>query len=263
MRLRSAMRTAVRLAVFTCAGCVGLTGVAFAEPPPERELDLGIGAYGCVPAVDLEVEGRHRITGDEFTRHFGKDLGDAFGDWDGGGGGYVDFRYRRFVALVDGAWVQSDFNSDGYNTSTIVDAKIGFRVLDVERPWSTTTGLDAPRLHLDLLAGARFHNSEIDVDDSSGHVLDYDQHRDWLDPVVGLRWGVELIPNLSLGTVADIGGFDIGNASHLTWSVTPRLTYTAWDHFDLFVGWRHLSDDHDSEREVDLSGPQAGLGYRF
>jgi hypothetical protein len=263
MQGRIAMRSVLRLAGITGVGLLGLASVAVAEPPPERVWDLGIGAYGWLTAAELEIEGTNRFTGEDFSRNFHKDLGDAFEDMDGGGGAYVDFRYKRFVGLVDGAWVQSDYNGDGYQTSTIVDAKVGFRVLDVERPFSNATGPDAPRFHLDLLAGARFHDSDANVDDVRGKPLAYDQQRDWFNPVVGLRWRVEIIPNLTFGAVADIGGFDLGSASHLTWSLNPRLNYRAWDHFDVFIGWRRLSDDHDGEREVGLNGPQAGIGYSF
>jgi hypothetical protein len=110
------------------------------------------------------------------------------------------------------------------------------------------------------MAGARFHQSNANVDD---HDVRYDKNRNWYSPLVGVRFGVELIPNLSLGTLATIGGFDIGSASHLTWSVNPRLNYRAWEHVDFFVGWKHLSDDRDGSREVDLTGPQAGIGYSF
>jgi len=257
------MRGALRLFAVAGAGLFGVVGVAAAEPPPEREWDLGIGAYGWLTAAELYVEGSNRFTGDSFSRNFHKDLSDAFEDADGGGGGYVDFRWRRFVGLVDAAWVQSDYNGDGWQTSTLVDAKVGYRVLDVERPFSNATGLDAPRLHLDLMVGGRFHNSDANVDDVRGKPLDYDQHRDWINPVVGLRWRTELVRNLTLGAVFDIGGFDIGNASHLTYSLNPRLNYRAWDHLDLFIGWRRLVDEHDGEREVGLNGPQAGLGYSF
>ncbi|MEB2344291.1 MAG: hypothetical protein OZ948_06080 [Deltaproteobacteria bacterium] len=258
MRLR--IQTALARAGLVAAGSLLLAATARAEPPPEREWDLGIGGYGWLTAAEMEVEGTHRFTGERSTRNFHKDLGDAFEDADGGFGGYIDGRYQRFVGLVDGSWVQSDYNSNGWQTSTIVDAKLGYRVLDVVRPFSRSTGLDAPRLHVDLMAGARFHESNANADD---HDLRYDQSRNWFSPLVGLRWRVELVPNLTLGATADIGGFDIGDASHLTWSVNPRLDYRAWEHVDFFVGWKRLSDDHDGEREVDLNGPQAGIGYRF
>jgi hypothetical protein len=258
--MQGRIQSTFRYVCLASAAWFGLVAAAAAEPPPERNWDLGIGAYGWLTAAEGKVRGRDRFTGERETRHFHKDLGDAFEDADGGFGGYVDGRYLRFVGLVDGGWVQSDYNSNGWQTSTIVDALVGFRVLDVDRPFSQTTGPDAPRFHLDLMAGARYHESNTNVDD---HVLRYDQSRNWFSPLVGLRWGVELVPDLTLGALATIGGFDIGSASHLTWSLNPRLNYRAWEHVDFFVGWKHLTDDHDSEREVDLSGPQAGIGYSF
>lgn len=254
---RYAVASAVALWVMT------LAGVSSAEPPPEREWDLSLGAYGWLTASDLEVGGES-LTGGSSSRNFNQDLGDAFSDWNGGGGGYVDYRFRRFVGLVDGSWVQTE-GEDGldWSTNTIVDALVGFRVLDINRPFSdpNASGPAGPRFHLDLLAGARYVDSTSDLDRDGG--LDIDEYRNWFDPVVGVRFGAGLTDNLSLSTVADIGGFNLGSASNLTWSLNPRLNYRAFDHLDLFVGWRHLYVDHDGDLEFSLTGPQVGLGYSF
>lgn len=248
--------------VAASAFALSFATVASAEPPPP-DWALSIGGYGWLTASDLTVEGDlvGSPVGERDSRHFDKGLGDAFEDWDGGGGAYIDGRYMRFVGLVDGAWVQTDGDHGSWHTNTIVDAKIGYRVLDMESPFSSASGPDAPRFHLDLLAGARYRENTADVGDHSG--INADEVRDWFDPVVGLRWGVDLIPHLTFQTVADIGGFDLGNASHLTWSINPRLNYRAWDHVDFFVGWKHLQDDHDGDLDVGLTGPQLGLGYSF
>jgi hypothetical protein len=74
---------------------------------------------------------------------------------------------------------------------------------------------------------------------------------------------VEVVRNLYFGTLADIGGFDLGNGSKLTWSLNPRLTYRAFDRLDLFIGWRQLNDKRTDELKGTLSGPQAGIGYTF
>ena len=260
---RPTLKSVSRAAMASLAA-LGLAGIATAEPPPPPDWDLGIGFYGWLTASDLQVEGdavNPEFFGERDTRNFDKGLGDAFDDWDGGGGAYIDGRYMRFVGLVDGGWVQTDGDHGSWHTNTYVDAKVGFRVLDVPRPWSNSTAADAPRFHLDLLAGMRYRENTADVGDSSG--INADEVRDWFDPVVGLRWRVELIPNLTFQTVADIGGFNLGEASNLTWSVNPRLNYRAWDHLDFFLGWKHIQDDHDGDLEVGLNGPQAGIGYSF
>lgn len=241
------------------------SGVVLAEPPPARDWDLSLGGYGWLTALDLEVHGDSLVTGGSSSRNFDQDLGDAFSDWNGGGGAYVNGRFKRFVGLVDGNWTQTegDHGLDWF-TATVVDAKVGFRVLDIPRPFSNATsptGRADPRFFVDLLAGARYVNSNADLDRSA--LLDIDEDRDWFDPVVGVHFGAGLLDNLSLSTVADIGGFNLGSASNLTWSVNPRLNYRAFDHLDLFVGWKHLHVDHDGDLEFSLSGPQVGLGYSF
>lgn len=246
----------------TASLLLAFAGAATAEPPPARNWDLGINLYGWIPATDLEVDGTIGDVG--FSRNYDKGLGDALEDLDGGGGGDISFRYMRFVGMVDGAWVQTDENSDGWFTNAIVDGRLGVRVLDLNPPVSTATAGDARHVTLDLLAGARYRRAETNVDgDSRVGVVRWHDDRWWVDPTVGLAFSVDLWPNLSFSTVADIGGFDIGNSSHLTWSVNPRISYRAWEHLNLFVGWKYLQEDHDGNIDMMLNGPQAGIGYAF
>ena len=241
---------------------LAFAGAATAEPPPPRNWDLAINLYGWIPATDLDITGH--IGDVRFSRHYDKGLATAFEDLDGGGGGDISFRYMRFVGLFDGAWVQTDENSDGWFTNAIVDGKIGLRVLDLDRPVSTATAADAHHFTLDLLAGGRYRRAETNVDgDSRFGVVRWHDDREWFDPVVGMALSVDLVPNLSFSTVADIGGFDIGNSSHLTWSVNPRLSYRVWDHLNLFIGWKYLQENHDGNIDMMLNGPQAGIGYVF
>ena len=266
MQRRNESKVAWRIAWVTAASvALGMAGVATAEPPPPRNWDLSIDLYGWIPASDLELRGEG--FGGEFSNHYDKHLGTAFEDLDGGGGGDIRFRYDRFVGYFDGAWVQSDENSDGWFTNVIVDGKIGYRVLDLNPPRSSVPDPNATGHHftLDLLAGGRYRNAETNVNidtDAFGRRGFHDQ-RDWFDPLVGLATSVDLLPRLSFSTVADIGGFDAGNGSHLTWSLNPRLTYRAWDHLNLFLGWKYLQEDHDHHFDDKLMGPQAGIGWAF
>jgi len=248
MKIRLAIPQQVVWAVL--AALVGFAGPAAAEPPPPREWDLGLGVYGWVTATDLEIDAGHSARG----------FGDAFDDWNGGGGGYLDFRYLRFVGLIDAAWVQADYHSKGWLTNTIGDLKFGFRVLDMNRPYSDSSELDAPRFTLDLLAGARYRNLEADVSGPNNNA-----NSNWWDPVVGLRAGVGLMRNLTFSTVTDFGGFGVGSANDFSWSINPKLNYRAFDHLDLFVGWKYLYENrnHGGIDHQGLNGPQVGIGYSF
>lgn len=263
-RIDQASGTTWRVACAAASLVLLVAGAGNAEPPPPRNWDLMVNLYGWIPASDLDVAGD--IDGGDFSRHYDKDLGDAFGDVDGGGGGDVSFRYGRLVGMFDGAWAQVDENSDGWFTNLVLDGKLGFRVLDLNPPLSSPDASDAHRFTLDLLAGARYRVSETNVDADTRLGVGVRRWHDdwnWVDPVVGVGFSVGLLPNLSFSTVADVGGFDIGNSSHLTWSVNPRLSYRAWDHLNLFLGWKHLQEDHDGNLDLMLSGPQAGIGYAF
>jgi hypothetical protein len=239
-----------------------VAGVAKAEPPPPRDWDLSLDLYGWIPATNLDIE--THVDGQNFSRNFDKHLDDAFEDLDGGGGGDLRFRWKRLVGYLDGAWVQSDENGKGWFTNTIIDGKVGFRLLDMNAPFSSPTAADAHRFTLDLLAGARYRKAETDLDiETPFRRVTRHNDRDWVDPLVGLAWEVGLWKNLSLWTVADIGGFSAwDSSSSLAWSINPRLEYRAWDHLNLFIGWKHLSEDHD-DIDLDLTGPQAGIGYVF
>lgn len=241
----------------------GLPRIGSAEPPPPRDWDAAVHLYGWIPGTDFEIDGN--VIGTNYERNFDKDLGEAFEDLDGGAGGDVQFRWTRLVGMIDGAWVQNDLNSDGWFTNSIIDGKLGVRVLSLDRERTAETGVNpAPRLALDVLGGARYRRVEADltIDTFLGD-RGVREDRDWVDAVVGLGVTVGILPNLTLSAVGDYGGFDWGNSSHRTWSVNPRLTFRALDHLDVFVGWKHLRDEHDGDLDMSLSGPQAGIGYAF
>jgi hypothetical protein len=266
MQRRNESNAAWRIALVTAASvALGMAGVARAEAPPPRPWDLSIDLYGWIPATDLKLSGD--AFGGHFSNHFDKHLGDAFEDLDGGGGGDIRVRWNRFVGYFDGVWVQSDENSNGWFTNTIVDAKLGYRVLDLNPPTSSVPNPNDTGHHfaLDLLAGGRYRNAEtnVDIDTQFFGRQDFHDQREWFDPLIGLATEYWFTPHLYFSTVADIGGFDAGNGSHLTWSLNPRITYRAFDHLNIFLGWKYLREDHDSHFDDKFYGPQAGLGWAF
>lgn len=123
---------------------------------------------------------------------------------------------------------------------------------------------------VDVLAGGRYWNveSEIKGDGSlygpSGKV---EKEMDWVDPVVGVRFMATLAPKLTLVGRADVGGFDIGDASDLTWSMSASLGWHFNDLVTGWFGWKHLSvereDDRANEIDLDMSGPLLGVSFVF
>jgi hypothetical protein len=248
-----------------------------AEPPPARDWDLMLYAYGWAPMV--EADGEATIDGELFSPEFDTDFSDVFGEWDLGAGAGIDFRYWRFVLLLDGVWVQSEVDSDiagidvdGHLTNVVADGKAGFRVVDRTTPWGDASSLDAPRLFVDLLAGARYWFVKNDAMDLEGFPigtnLNYQTDKDWVDPLVGARLVVGILPTLSFSLVGDVGGFDIGNSSEITWMVYPTLNWRPFERVSFFAGYKHLRADRErpstnKDFDYELSGPTLGLGFHF
>lgn len=269
--------------------CRALLGVALgitiawpaivaAEPPPPRDWQLSLMAYGWAPKIEADYDGT--IAGQDFERTFSTDFGDVFDDWDIGAGAALNFRYKRFVMLLDGVWVQSEEDTrlqgvdlDGYVTNVVGDGKIGFRVLDMPTPWAASpTTIDSPRWAIDLLAGARYWWVRADPLDLEGKIAppyDVQTDVDWVDPIVGGRLILELIPELYLSVVGDVGGFGIGNGSELTWMVHPMLNWRPLERVSFHAGYKHLrADGRDGpstgkSMDFELSGPMVGLGFHF
>lgn len=249
---------------------------ASAEPPPDN-WDLMIYAYGWAPTV--LADGEATIDGELVSPEFDTDFSDVFSNWDFGAGAGIDFRYWRFVLLLDGVWVQSEVDDDirgvgvdGHLTNVVADGKAGFRVLDRTTPWGDAQALDAPRLFVDLLAGARYwfvKNDAMDLEGFPiGNNLNYQTDQDWVDPLVGARVVVGVLPTLSFSVVGDVGGFDIGNGSELTWMVQPMLNWQPFERVSFHAGYKHLRADRErpsSNKDFDfeLSGPTVGLGFHF
>jgi hypothetical protein len=256
---------------------IAWAGAAAAEPPPP-DWELALYAYGWAPKVEADDEAT--IDGVLFSPSFDTGFSDVFGEWDLGAGATLDFRYQRFVLLLDGAWVQSEVDSrlagfviDGHLTNVIGDGKLGFRVVDTAVPWSNEpAAVDTPRLFVDLLAGARYwfvRNDAMDLEGFPiGNDLDYQTDRDWVDGLVGARVVVGLLPQLAFSLVGDVGGFDIGNSSELTWMVHPMLEWRPFERVGFRVGYKHLRADRErpstnQDFDYELSGPTVGLGIHF
>ena len=67
-----------------------------------------------------------------------------------------------------------------------------------------------------------------------------------------------------------VGGFDIGEASDLTWASEAFVGYRMTDLLTLWAGYRYLSIDRDfstrlgpGELDMSFQGPTLGLGFRF
>ena len=89
----------------------------------------------------------------------------------------------------------------------------------------------------------------------------------WIDPIVGARFVTDLTPKLSLIGRADVGGFEIGDASKLTWSAAACLGWRFSPLVSAWAGYKHLDvereDDKENSLDLAFSGPVLGVGFTF
>ncbi|MDF3014400.1 MAG: hypothetical protein K0Q78_2604 [Cellvibrio sp.] len=132
---------------------------------------------------------------------------------------------------------------------------------------------DAPKLTMDLLAGARHLNVNTTTDWSitgdlgvllpAGRTGSAENKETFLDAIVGIKGRVKLGSGgtWSMPFYVDIGTGD----SDLTWQATTGVSY-GFDWGDLTAQWRYLAYELDSGAslaDVSFSGPLIGATWRW
>jgi hypothetical protein len=94
-----------------------------------------------------------------------------------------------------------------------------------------------------------------------------DKSFDWVDPILGARCVASLTPKLQLIARGDVGGFEIGDASKLTWSASAYLGWRFSPLVSAWAGYKYLDvdreDDKDNEVDLAFSGPVLGVSFTF
>jgi hypothetical protein len=88
----------------------------------------------------------------------------------------------------------------------------------------------------------------------------------WIDPLVGLRVGADLSDRISVVVAGNVGGFDIGSASKLSWEALAYVDWRFGDTTSAFLGYRGLGVDRGKGAlgaDVVLHGPLVGTLFRF
>lgn len=124
---------------------------------------------------------------------------------------------------------------------------------------------------LDAYAGVRWWEINIDVDLTGplgGRRLSRD--KDWVDPVLGLRWISQLNDSWRLLLQGDIGGFDI--ASQFTWGLQAGAIWDVETDWSIVFLYKVLAVDYESGEkgtpdyfsyDTTTQGPLVGMIFRF
>ena len=120
---------------------------------------------------------------------------------------------------------------------------------------------------IDGLAGIRYIKLDADVRlKNLGASIDGD--KDWVDPIVGVRYGFHMTEKWALRLYGDIGGF--GVSSDFTWQGLGLIDFQPWKHVAFVAGYRAIGVDYTSGSGRDrftfdtiTHGPLIGVDIRF
>jgi hypothetical protein len=159
------------------------------------------------------------------------------------------------------------------NELAIVEAAVFYRIgkwpLETS-PDETRTG--TPSLAIEPYAGARYTYLGVDLDITTERsTISDDGNEDWVDPIIGARFIIDLSERWQLLMGGDVGGFGVG--SDFTWSALGLVGYE----FPLFGaqatavgGYKALYQDFDDgsgttlfKWDMTLHGPIIGLVILF
>lgn len=131
-----------------------------------------------------------------------------------------------------------------------------------------------PSITVDVLAGSRYTHLDVEIDIDTPLPLipsEVNGDKDWLDLFVGARMILNPTEKLSFVVRTDIGGFDLGFSSDITWNLVSWVGYELpWYRITPIIGYRVLYTDYDDGSGNDrfvyktwTYGPLVGLAFRF
>jgi hypothetical protein len=146
----------------------------------------------------------------------------------------------------------SGFTANAKNL--IVDPELYVRVLDRERG------------SFDAVAGGRFWRMDNSLDLLPGNQpeVKVGQTQNWVDPVLGARFRVNLTKSLFVNLKGDAGGFGVG--SQLTWQTYIGIGEEFKQKYSMLLGYRYLDVDYRNGGflyDTHMNGLLAGFSIRF
>jgi hypothetical protein len=186
----------------------------------------------------------------------------------------VDVRKGRFGVIFDGVLARQESESDIQRVEldvTVDSAWLGvapyYRVVD----WTYRQSASGQPLRfvVEPLAGIRYTHFRVETDGTGprGDGRQVDRTENWVDPVVGSRFAVDLADQWQVFGEGDIGGFGVG--SDLSWNLQAMVGYatTILGRQTTFAaGYRALGQDYEKNDfvwDVITHGPVLGAVVRF
>jgi hypothetical protein len=172
--------------------------------------------------------------------------------------GYFEARKARWGGGVDAVYMA--LGTDVPRPSANVDFNQGAY---------TFIGLRQLNEKVDLVFGARWNVLQGKLE-FKGPLLQgtFEETRQWVEPVVGLKLAQRLGGPWSFTMEGDIGGFGAG--SDLAWQLWPVIGVDVSKHATIKIGYRVLSEDYETDSgarlfkyDVITQAIALGVAFRF
>ena len=199
------------------------------------------------------------------TAPVGAGFSDSFANVNIGYTTALDVRYDRVGLLTDLAYI--DLGSDNTLSPGVLytqahsDAKQFF--ID---PELYARLFESDRGSVDALAGFRYWHltARLRLDPGILPAFSGDETHNFVDPVLGARFRVNLKRGFFATLKGDAGGFGVG--SQLSWQIYTGLGKEFKKRYSLFLGYRRLDIDYRSEGvifDTKMNGALLGFGVRL
>lgn len=196
-------------------------------------------------------------------------------------------RYGHFFLTFDGTWAQLGHAEDLLGgridlavKQVIAEIRGGYRLLGPAfrsaspdtRPYITGAVV------LDAYLGVRYWKTDLTFNvDLPGvpplippiqtEITSIDE---WLEPLIGARFGLGLTQKVALSIDGNLGGFGVADAAELTWTLNMFIDWRFGRKWSAAFGWRTQSVNDISGSGADRSGseivttgPVIGFVYSF
>ncbi len=126
--------------------------------------------------------------------------------------------------------------------------------------------VEGPRGSVDATAGVRYWHltSTLNLRQGLLPAFSASASQDWVDPILGGRFRLNLKKGWFATLMGDGGGFGAG--SQVTWQIYTGVGKEIKEKYSLFLGYRHLSVDYRNGGfiyDTNMDGMLLGLGIKF
>ena len=178
---------------------------------------------------------------------------------------------EKYGFYINPMYIDLESNKNGQ----IVDIDTDLNLLILEGGFiynliNTSSGNLNQNTKLDLLIGGRLWDADVDVNTTGpAGGMHVGSDKTWFDFLAGLRL-IYQYKKFDFIAKTDIGGFDLGFSSDISWNGGVYIGYELYKYFSPFIGYRALYADYDDGSGNDrfvydawMYGPLLGFQARF